>query len=158
MFLLMFFGTVLVIFLILSCLPRGHPGGQANFEKSCKTIGFLDEFAWVRFWRQVQREHISEHRRTNNREKNESKNSPRDARKKASNIIKYLAKMAPKIDPISLPSGSWRLVAAKSPPKWLQNRFWSPRRPKGTIGAARRGFNAGKSGARGPWGASRARC
>ena len=30
--LLMFLYAVSVIFLILSCLPRGDPGGQANFE------------------------------------------------------------------------------------------------------------------------------
>ena len=31
---LVFMYFVLVIFLILSCLPSGDPGGQANFEKS----------------------------------------------------------------------------------------------------------------------------
>ena len=65
-------------FLSLSCLPRGAPGRNANIENSFKSNAFYNEFAWVAFLRQVQREQISEHRHTQNYKKNTCKNRPRD--------------------------------------------------------------------------------
>ena len=130
----MFLCDVLVGFLILSCLPRGDPGGQANLEKSWKTIGFLDEFAWVPFLRQVQREQLSEHRRTKNGEKNKSRNSPRDARKNASTFDESWAKMAPKTvqnRSQRLPEGQRDTKRRQEPPKRDQKRPKStPRAPQ----------------------------
>jgi hypothetical protein len=73
-----FFECCVAFFLSLSCLPRGAPGRNANIENSLKHSGFYDEFAWVAFLRQVQREQISEHRHTQNYKKNTCKHSRRD--------------------------------------------------------------------------------
>ena len=78
LFLWCFLCAVLVLFLSLSCLPRGAPGRHANIEQFIKNSVFYNEFAGVPFLRQVQREQISEHRRTQNCKKNTCRNSPRD--------------------------------------------------------------------------------
>ena len=78
LFLWCFLCAVLVLFLSLSCLPRGAPGRRANIEQFIKNNVFYNEFAGVPFLRQVQREQISEHRRTQNCKKNTCRNSPRD--------------------------------------------------------------------------------
>ena len=82
----------------LSCLSRGAPGRHGNIENSLKTIGFSNEFAWVAFLRQVQREQISEHRRTHKlQEKHVQKQRP------------------PRVEKSFQNHRFW-------PPKWLQNR------------------------------------
>ena len=97
----LFFCVVVCLFsshsVVLSCLPRGAPGRNANIENSLKHNGFYDEFAWVAFLRQVQREQISEHRRTQNCKKNTCRNSPRDVRNNCSKIIVFAPKMIPKL-------------------------------------------------------------
>ena len=70
-------------------LLAATPAAKRTLKNHEKTIGFLDEFAWVHFLSQVQREQISEHRRTKNREKNKTRNSPRDSKTNASKIIDF---------------------------------------------------------------------
>ena len=69
-------------------LLAATPAAKRTLKNHEKPL-FFDEFAWVHFLRQVQREQISEHRHTKNRENNKSGNSPRDARNTASNIIDF---------------------------------------------------------------------
>ena len=94
----MFFVCCFGSFFRLSCLPRGAPGRHGNIENSLKTIGFSNEFAWVAFLRQVQREQISDHRRTHKlQEKHVQKQPPQRLDKSFKNHRFWL-------------------------PKWLQNR------------------------------------
>ena len=122
--------AVLVIFLSLSCLPRGAPGRNANIENSLKHRVFYDEFAWVAFLRQVQREQISEHRHTQNYKTNTCKNSPRDVSKNLQKTSILAPKMAPKSfqnrsrKPVG---GRWR---HKTHPRRSQEQQTRPKRPQ----------------------------
>ena len=117
MFLWCFLSAVLLLFLSLSCLPRGAPGRNANIENSLKHGGFYDEFAWVAFLRQVQREQISEHRHTQNYKKNTCKNSPRDVSKSHQKKVHCGSQNGAKIPSKSLPEACRRPLAPQDAPK-----------------------------------------
>ena len=108
--------AVLVLFLSLSCLPRGAPGRHANIENSLNTV-FYDKFAWVPFLRQVQREQISEHRHTQNYKTNTCKNSPRDVSKNHPQNVNFGSQNGAKIPSKSLPEACRRPLAPQDAPK-----------------------------------------
>ena len=109
--------AVLLLFFSLSCLPRGAPGRNANIGNSLKQSAFYDEFAWVAFLRQVQREQISEHRHTQNYKTNTCKNSPRDVSKNHPQNVNFGSQNGAKIPSKSLPEACRRPLAPQDAPK-----------------------------------------
>ena len=99
-----------------------------------KTICFLDEFAWVRFLHQVQREQLSEHWRTKHSKKHSAERVPATCRKNASENIDVGAQNGSKITPGGLSETAGAPRSSQEQQTATKNRTTDPRaaqeRPK----------------------------
>ena len=101
-----------------------------NHEKRC----LFDEFAWVPFLRQLQRDENSEQRRTTDCKKNKSRNSPRDVQKNDSKIVDFGSPNGSKIIPGGLSETAGAPRSSQEQQTATKNRTTDPRaaqeRPK----------------------------
>ena len=134
LFLFVFLCAVLVLFLILSCLPRGDPGGQANFENHENPLVFsMNLLGWPFCAKCKEHKFQSTGARTTER-KTSQETAPATCGKMLQKSLILAPKMPPKSfgnHSLRLPEGQRTRKTRQEPPKRGQERAKSaPRAPK----------------------------
>ena len=123
----------MVLFLILSCIPRGDPGGQANFENHEKPFVFSMNLLGWPFCAKCKEHKFQSTGARKLKEKQTKKQRPR----RADNMLQKSSILAPKMPPKSfgnrsrrLPEGQRTRTRRQEPAKRGQERAKSaPRAP-----------------------------
>ena len=143
---------VLVFFFVFCCLARGGPGGRGNFEKSKKLCFFEGICLGTLFAQSARITNFRAHTHQQQEEQRVEKQPPR-REEKGFKHHRFLSKNGTQnraeiaSERLLAPGG--RKVATKMAPKSLLE---APDGPGERSARDRRHFDAGKFGARGPWG------
>ena len=112
-----FLSAVLLLFLSLSCLPRGAPGRNANIENSLKQHVFTMNLLWWPFCAKCKENKFQSTGTRENYKKNTCKKRPRDVSTNHQQNVNFGSQNGAKSRSKSLPEACRRPLAPQDAPK-----------------------------------------